>query len=158
MKLVLLIVESGKPPAWVETARAEYAAKISGFVSFEIKNLKSPSVDRDSSSVKTRREASLILGELDEKDMLVLFDEGGKQAKSSEEFSASVGRVLESGKSKIVFCIGGPYGFDESVRARAQMKWSLSALTLNHWVASITALEQVYRGLTILKGIPYHNR
>lgn len=157
MKLQLLILE-GKPPAWAEAARREYQEKISGFIPFEIKSLKSPSVDRDSAAVKTRKEAELILDQLDDKDMLVLFDEGGKLAKSSEEFSAALSRVLESGKSKIVFCIGGPYGFDESVRTRAQMKWSLSPLTMNHWLAAVTALEQIYRGFTILKGIPYHNR
>ncbi len=157
MKLVLLIVE-GKAPAWCESARQEYREKISGFIPFEIKSLKSPSVDRDSSAVKTRKEAELILDFLDEKDMLVLFDEGGKLAKSSEEFSSALSRVLESGKSRVVFCIGGPYGFDESVRSRAQMKWSLSPLTMNHWIAGVTAMEQIYRGLTILKNIPYHNR
>lgn len=157
MKLVLLIVE-GKAPAWAETARGEYVQKISGFIPFEIKSLKSPSVDRDSSAVKTRKEAELILDQLDDKDFLVLFDEAGKLAKSSEEFSTALSRVLESGKSKIVFCIGGPYGFDESVRQRAQAKWSLSPLTMNHWIAGVTALEQIYRGFTILKGIPYHNR
>jgi 23S rRNA (pseudouridine1915-N3)-methyltransferase len=69
-----------------------------------------------------------------------------------------LGRVLESGKSRLVFVIGGAYGFSDEVYARADMKWSLSALTFNHWLAQLAALEQVYRGLTILKGIPYHNR
>jgi 23S rRNA (pseudouridine1915-N3)-methyltransferase len=158
MKLVLLIVESGKPPAWVEAARADYAGKVSGFFPLEIKILKSPGVDRDSAAVKTRREAELILGALDERDLLVLFDEGGKQFKNSDEFSGALTRVVESGKGRAVFCIGGPYGFDESVRSRAQNKWSLSGLTFNHWVASVAGLEQLYRGFTIIKGIPYHNR
>jgi 23S rRNA (pseudouridine1915-N3)-methyltransferase len=157
MKLTLLILE-GKPPAWVASAREEYRAKIAGFQSFEIKSLKSPSAERDAAAVKTRKEAGLILGEIGEKDLLVLFDEGGKLAKTSEDFAAQLGRVLESGKGRAVFVIGGPYGFDERVRARADLRWSLSPLTLNHWVAAIAALEQLYRGFTILKGIPYHNR
>ena len=157
MKLVLLIVE-GKAPDWAQSARRTYIEKISAFKAFEIHTIKSPAVDRESSAVKTRNEAGLILKNLEEKDMLILFDEGGKLAKSSEDFAAQLGRVLESGKSKIVFCIGGAYGFDESVRKRAEQRWSLSPLTMNHWVAGLTALEQIYRGFTILKGIPYHNR
>ena len=157
MKIRFLILE-GKAPEWVATARKEYQAKISPFVAFEIRTLKSPSADRDSAAVKQKLEAELILKELGEKDLLVLFDEKGKLAKTSEEFSTSLSRVLESGKSTIVFCIGGPYGFADDIKKRSQMQWSLSPLTMNHWVAGLMALEQIYRGLTILKGIPYHNR
>ena len=157
MKLKFLILE-GKSPAWVTDARREYQAKISPFVPFEIKLLKSPNADRDSAAVKPRLEADLILRELDDKDMLVLFDERGKLSKTSEDFAANLSRVLESGKSTVVFCIGGPYGFADEVRKRSQMQWSLSPLTMNHWIAGLMALEQLYRGLTILRGIPYHNR
>jgi 23S rRNA (pseudouridine1915-N3)-methyltransferase len=158
MKLRFLILEGGKPPEWVATARADYAAKINPFVPFEIKLLKSPNADRDSADVKRKLEAELILRELDDKDLLVLFDERGKLSKTSEEFSVALSRVLESGKSNIFLCIGGPYGFADEVRRRAQSQWSLSPLTMNHWIAGLMALEQVYRGMTILRGIPYHNR
>lgn len=158
MKFRFLILEGGKPPEWVATARAEYAAKISPFVPFEIKLLKSPSADRDGADVKRKLEADLILRELGDKDMLVIFDERGKLAKTSEDFSASLSRILESGKANIFFCIGGPYGFAKEVKQRAQMQWSLSPLTMNHWIAGLMALEQIYRGLTIIKRIPYHNR
>lgn len=157
MKLKFLILE-GKPPAWVAEARAEYQSKINPFVSIEVKSLKSPSVDRDSSDVKRKREGALILRELDERDFLILFDENGKLTKNSEDFSATLARVLESGKACAVLCIGGAYGFSDEVHNRAQLKWSLSPLTMNHWLAQIAALEQIYRGLTILRGIPYHNR
>ena len=157
MKIKFLILET-KAPDWVNTARSEYVAKLKPFVNFEFKPLKSPNADRDSAAVKRKLEAELILKELGEKDMLILFDEKGKLAKTSEDFSATLARVLESGKSTIVLCIGGPYGFSDDVRKRAQMQWSLSPLTMNHWIASLMALEQIYRGFTILKGIPYHNR
>jgi len=158
MKFRFLILEGGKPPAWVATARSDYASKISPFVPFEIKLLKSPNADRDSAEVKRKLEAELILRELGEKDMLVLFDERGKLAKTSEDFSVGMSRVLESGKTNVFFCIGGPYGFAEEVKKRAQVQWSLSPLTMNHWIAGLMALEQIYRGLTIIRGIPYHNR
>lgn len=157
MKLNFLILE-GKAPAWVESARREYQAKISPFIKFEITSLKSPSADRDSLEVKRRLEGALILKQLSPKDMLILFDEHGKLAKTSEAFASTVAQVLESGKQQVVLCIGGPYGFAEEVKKRAQSTWSLSPLTMNHWLAQLVALEQVYRAFTISKGIPYHNR
>jgi 23S rRNA (pseudouridine1915-N3)-methyltransferase len=157
VKIKFLILET-KAPEWVNSARAEYVAKLKPFVNFEFKPLKSPHVDRDSAAVKQKLEAELILKELSDKDMLILFDEKGKLAKTSEDFSVILARVLESGKANVIMCIGGPYGFSEEVRKRAQMQWSLSPLTMNHWIASLMALEQIYRGFTILKGIPYHNR
>ncbi|MBX3020417.1 MAG: 23S rRNA (pseudouridine(1915)-N(3))-methyltransferase RlmH [Bdellovibrionales bacterium] len=157
MKLKFYIFET-KAPAWVETARAEYAAKISPFFAFEVQTLKSPSADRDSAEVKRRKEAEILLKQLDDRDLLILFDEGGKVFRSSEEFSDGLVRAVESGKARVVFCIGGPYGFSAEVKARAQMKWSLSPLTMNHWIAQLMALEQIYRGFTIMRGIPYHNR
>jgi len=156
MKLTFLILE-GKPPAWVESARRDYERKISPFIKFETKSLKSPSAERDSRDVKLKKEAELIFNQLDEKDMLVLFDEHGKLAKDSVDFAKTLSRVLESGKSRVVFCIGGPYGFAEAIHHRAASHWSLSPLTMNHWFAQLVALEQIYRGLTIIKGIPYHN-
>jgi len=157
MKIKFVIFET-KAAAWVETARAEYLAKLKPFIPIDIHTLKSPNVDRDNSSVKMKKEAELLFDLLDDKDMLILFDEGGKSIPTSEEFAKQLSRCLESGKATLVFCIGGPYGFDESVKSRSSFRWSLSGLTLNHWVAQIVALEQLYRGLTILKGIPYHNR
>lgn len=157
MKLRFLIFET-KSPAWVVEARDEYIAKIKPFFPFTIQTLKSPSADRDAASVKLKKEAELLFKNVSEKDFLVLFDEAGKSFPSSEDFSKQLTRCLESGKSEVVFCIGGPYGFDETLKSRAQARWSLSTLTMNHWVAQIMALEQIYRGLTILRGIPYHNR
>lgn len=157
MKVKFLILET-KAPDWVNSARAEYVAKLKPFANFEFKSLKSPNADRDSADVKRKLEAELILKELGDKDMLILFDEKGKLAKTSEDFSTALSRVLESGKSNIVLCIGGPYGFSEEVKKRANSQWSLSPLTMNHWIASLMALEQIYRGFTIIKGIPYHNR
>lgn len=157
MKLKFLIFET-KAPAWVEEARESYAAKIKPFLPIEVRTLKSPSNDRDNAEVKRAQEAKLLLAQLDDKDLLILFDEKGKSFPSSEDFAKQLSRVLESGKAHAVFCIGGPYGFADEVVQRSQYRWSLSGLTFNHWVAQVTALEQLYRGFTIVKGIPYHNR
>lgn len=157
MRLRLLIVET-KAPSWVADGRMEYLQKISPFVRMEIVHIKSPAGEREQSDVKRKKEGDLILKELDDREMLVLFDERGKPPKTSEEFADQLRRVLESGKQSVVLCIGGAYGFSDEVYSRAEMRWSLSSLTMNHWMAQLVALEQIYRGLTILKGIPYHNR
>lgn len=157
MKLKFLVFEN-KAAAWVEAARTDYVAKIKPFFPLEFVALKSPHAERENSEVKKRKEAELLFKHIGKKDHLILFDEAGKTFSASEDFAKALSRVLESGKAQTVFCIGGPYGFDESVLKRSAARWSLSGLTLNHWLAQIVALEQIYRGLTILKGIPYHNR
>jgi 23S rRNA (pseudouridine1915-N3)-methyltransferase len=157
VKLKFVIFETKAAP-WVEAARQEYVAKINPFFPLELVSLKSPHAERENAEVKKRKEAELLLKTLNEKDFLVLFDEAGKTFVSSEDFAKTLSRVLESNKAQIVLCIGGPYGFSESVVKRSSARWSLSGLTMNHWLAQVVALEQLYRGLTILKGIPYHNR
>lgn len=157
MRLKFVLFET-KAAAWVEEARAEYVAKLRPFMPLELISLKSPHAEREQAGVKKKKEAEILLKLLNERDLLVLFDEGGRTFPSSEELAKHLSRLLESGKACCVFVIGGPYGFDESVISRAAARWSLSGLTMNHWVAQIVALEQLYRGFTILKGIPYHNR
>lgn len=157
MRLELIVFET-KVPTWIKEARVEYVSKISPFLPLEIKSLKSPGADRDQAEVKRRLEGEMLLEEFDGRDFVVLFDENGKRSQSSIEFSEQLRRVTETGKQKTVFCIGGAYGFSDEVLRRSNAKWSLSPLTMNHWLAQIVALEQLYRGFTILKGIPYHNR
>ncbi|MGE4130634.1 MAG: 23S rRNA (pseudouridine(1915)-N(3))-methyltransferase RlmH [Bdellovibrionales bacterium] len=157
MKARFLAFES-KVPSWLKEARSEYVEKINPFVPLEWRGLKSPSTGRDQRDEKLRLEGEIWRKEITDKDLVILFDEGGKSFDSSEALARQLGRAMESGKSRILFCLGGAYGFDDATKARADHAWSLSKLTYNHWVAQICALEQLYRGFTILRGIPYHNR
>lgn len=156
MKLVFAAFET-KSPEWAQAARTEYVQKISHFLPLEWRPIKSPAIDRDDKSVKLKKEAELLFKILEPSDLLILFDEASTSFKSSHDFSEHLRRVTESGKSKVVFAIGGAYGFHPDVKKRAQHKWSLSLLTYNHWLAQLVALEQIYRGFTIIKGLPYHN-
>src|SRR5690606_17078793 len=119
--------------------------------------IKSKSKDRENSEDKKQAESEAILAKLQSGDTLILFDESGKNFKSSREFSENLVRVLESKSGRIVFLIGGPYGFTEALRKKAFARWSLSGLTMNHHIAQVAGLEQIYRALTIWKGLPYHN-
>jgi 23S rRNA (pseudouridine1915-N3)-methyltransferase len=157
VKAVFYSFETKTEP-WVEAAKIQYQKKIQPFFPLEIVSIKSPSLDRDDSALKKKAEAEKFAKLLKPNDFLVVFDEGGKEFKTSEKFSDELNRVLDRSPSRLVFLIGGAFGIDKAIVDKAQANWSLSGLTFNHWLAQIVALEQIYRGMTILKRIPYHNR
>lgn len=155
-QLSFLYIKSSKS-SWEQEALKTYTKKISGFKNFELKEIKSGSASRNERNRKIEADDLALLKNIDPSDYVIIFDENGKSFKDSEDFSKNLVKAMELGKSKIVFLIGGAYGFGEAVKARANQKLSLSDLTMNHHVAQIMALEQIYRALTIWKGIPYHN-
>ena len=156
MKAVFLYLQGSKEE-WSETASAKLEKKISYIVNFKIKALKSKSQPREQEADKKKQEELKILEAISKDDFVILFDERGKLHKNSRDFSAAIVKAIESGRQRIVFVIGGPYGFSQKAKDRADLLLSLSPLTLNHHVAKVTALEQVYRALTIWKNIKYHN-
>lgn len=87
---------------------------------------------------------------------MVLLDERGKQY-SSVEFAAYLEQRMVSGVKRLVFVVGGPYGFSEGVYARANDRVSLSRMTFSHQMVRMIFVEQFYRAMTILKGEPYHH-
>jgi 23S rRNA (pseudouridine1915-N3)-methyltransferase len=156
MKFVLLMMTTAKEP-WAQAAKDLYTQKINPFLPFEIKELKPKKSARTQKEYKLKEESELILDELSSDDFVILFDERG-QSISSEDFSRQIDKALSSSKKRTVFIIGGAYGVDQSVRARAQLIVSFSKMVMNHLVAQTVALEQIYRALTILRGLPYHNQ
>jgi 23S rRNA (pseudouridine1915-N3)-methyltransferase len=116
----------------------------------ELKNTKSISEDQQ----KTM-EGELILKQLQPSDTLVLLDEHGKELRSIE-----LAKWLEQKKQtakRLVFAIGGPYGFSKAVYDRANEQLSLSKLTFSHQMVRLVFTEQIYRACTIIKGEPYHH-
>ena len=103
-----------------------------------------------------RQEAPPILEALAKDDYLVLLDERGKSW-TSEQLSAFIGARASDSCRHLVFLIGGAYGVDESVRARAQFTWSLSTLVFPHQLVRLILSEQVYRACTILRNEKYHH-
>lgn len=102
-------------------------------------------------------EGEKILAQLQPSDYVILLDERGFEA-TSEEFAELLQRHMASGLKRLVFVIGGPYGFSKEVYARADRKMSMSRMTLNHEMVRLFFIEQVYRAMTILRGEPYHHR
>lgn len=155
MKFILLTCASAQED-WAEEAISSYTAKIKPFVPFEVKNLRLKKTGREDAAVKKRNDSDQILKELEDSDLVILFDEKGESL-DSKIFSQKLNQILQSGKKRVIWIIGGAYGVDERIVARANYKFSFSKMVMNHLVAQTVALEQIYRGFAILKNLPYHN-
>ncbi len=101
-------------------------------------------------------EGQMILKQLTDSDKIYLLDERGKEY-TSREFSSLLEREMGSGKKRLVFVVGGPYGFSKSVYERSDALLSLSKMTFNHEMVRLFFTEQIYRGISILNGLPYHH-
>ena len=97
-----------------------------------------------------------ILNRLQPGDYVVLLDDKGKQY-SSTEFARFMEKKSHSVPKRLVFVVGGPYGFSEAVYARANEKLSLSKMTFTHQMVRLVFVEQLYRAMTILNNEPYHH-
>lgn len=155
MKIVLLTIASAKED-WANLSKELYQKKISPFFTFEQIALKPKKSDRENAESKRVNDSARILEELTKDDFVILFDEKGREF-TSVEFAKKFESCLNLGKKRIVFIIGGAYGSSEELKEKANLKVSLSKLTFNHLVAETVALEQIYRALTIIKNLPYHN-
>ena len=134
------------------TKRLSFCIKFDLDIIPDIKNVKNLS-----ESQQKEKEGELILAKITPTDQLILLDENGKNF-SSVGFSAELQKKMNSGVKTLVFVIGGPYGFSDTVYAKAQGKISLSLMTFSHQMVRLFFIEQLYRGLTILKNEPYHNK
>jgi 23S rRNA (pseudouridine1915-N3)-methyltransferase len=101
-------------------------------------------------------EAKLILAAILPEDQLVLLDEKGKEY-SSVQFSNFIAQKQNASVKRLVFLIGGPFGFSETVYNRANFKISLSQMTFSHQMVRLFFVEQLYRAYSILKGEKYHH-
>ncbi len=103
-----------------------------------------------------QKEGDLIEKYLEKGDFLILLDENGKSY-TSIQFSKFFEKQLEMSHKRIIFLIGGAYGFSDAIYKRANSKLSLSDMTFSHQMVRLFAIEQIYRALTIMKGEPYHH-
>lgn len=157
MKIVLVSFVSSKE-TWFQEVKELYFKKINQHFLFEHLELKTPKRERDHSDLKKKLEADLVLKVLKPDDYVVLMDEGGRSL-SSVAFSQWLEKdvMMNSASKRVVFIIGGAYGVSDEVKKRARLKLQMGPWTFNHFVAQAVLLEQIYRALTLIKGIPYHN-
>ena len=133
-----------------------YTKRLQHYVSFDTITIPSKKNKSNSKEAAMQAEAKEIQKKLTPSDLVLLLDEKGKEY-SSVDFAKQVQKHLNMPGKKMVFIIGGPYGFAPEIRERAQQTLSLSKMTFNHQMARLFFLEQLYRTMTILKGEPYHH-
>jgi 23S rRNA (pseudouridine1915-N3)-methyltransferase len=135
----------------------DYSSRIKKYTVFEIltvpdlKNTKTMSSEEQKS-----REGLKILETIGKDDYVILLDERGKQFRTMA-FAALLEKIMMMSKKRLVFVIGGAWGFSEEVYRRADMQMSLSQLTFPHQMVRLLFLEQLYRAFTIIRGEPYHH-
>ena len=134
-----------------------YCQRITHYIPFsltvlpDLKSTKSLSDEQ-----QKQREGQMLLAAFQPSDAVILLDERGKEL-TSREFATFIDRKMVSGLKRLVFVIGGPYGFSQEVYARADGKLSLSRMTFSHEMVRLFFTEQIYRAMTIMRGEPYHH-
>ncbi len=136
----------------------EYQKRLSFYIKFDLEIIPDIKNVKNLSELQQKeKEGELILSKITSTDQLILLDENGKTF-SSLDFAQELQKKMNAGIKTLVFVIGGPYGFSETVYAKAHGKISLSLMTFSHQMVRLFFIEQVYRGCTILKNEPYHHQ
>ena len=156
MQLSLLVL--GKTDsAQIETEIKRYESRLKHYLPFELRVI--PDVRRGSKLTpeeQKRAEGIELLRYITPTDRVYLFDERG-ESYTSRAFATFIERAMVSGERRLVFIIGGPYGFSLEVYERADGQVSLSRMTFSHQMVRLFAIEQLYRAQTIIRGEPYHH-
>ncbi len=156
MQIELIVV--GKTDSKEVAALVEmYAKRVNHYCRFAITTLPDLRNTRSlSARQQNKSEGERILALINESDYVTLLDERGEELRSMQ-FAEWIGKRLTSGLRRLVFVIGGPYGFSDEVYARANHKLSLSRMTFSHQIVRAIFAEQIYRAFTILNNEPYHH-
>lgn len=136
----------------------DYKKRLGHYIKFSFETISDIKKAKNlSENQQKEKEGQLILNKLESSDRLFLLDEKGKDF-TSVQFANYLQKHMNSGVKKLIFVIGGPYGFSEEVYNRAQGQVSLSKMTFSHQMVRLFVIEQIYRGFTILRNEPYHHK
>ena len=156
MKVVLLCIGKTSKNFLIE-GEDEYVKRLKHYLKFEMKELPAVKASKNISEDEVKeKEAVLIQSYLKNGDTVILLDEKGKDF-TSVGFSKFLQKQFNRGGQRLVFIVGGPYGFSDKIYKIAESKISLSKMTFSHQMIRLFFIEQLYRGMTILKGEPYHH-
>ncbi|MGM9759568.1 MAG: 23S rRNA (pseudouridine(1915)-N(3))-methyltransferase RlmH [Parabacteroides sp.] len=156
MKIALVVIGKTDASYLVEAVR-EYKERLVHYVPFELEVIPDiKNVKNMSETQQKEKEGELILKFLQPGDYPVLLDEKGKEF-TSMQFAAYVEKKMHNVPKRLVFIIGGPYGFSEAVYQAATEKIALSKMTFSHQMVRLIFVEQIYRAMTILHHEPYHH-
>ena len=156
MKSLLLVIGKTDNP-YLATAVEDYLTRAARYAPLELRVV--PDL-RDARNLtheqQCQREGRELLRHIQPGDFVVLLDEGGREF-TSEEFAQWLQQRMSTLPRRLVFVIGGPYGFSPDVRAAAHATLSLSRMTFSHQMVRLIFVEQYYRALSILHKLPYHH-
>lgn len=143
--------------SFIQEGEAYYDNKLRHYIRFEKLELPDIKQAKNLSFEEIKQaEGKRIMEQLEANDIVVLLDERGNEFRSTA-FSKFLQQQMNKGLKRLVFVIGGAYGFSEDLYKRSQFKLSLSQMTFSHEMVRMLFIEQVYRAFTILKGEPYHH-
>lgn len=156
MKILLLQVDKTQDSYLTEGIDI-YTKRLKNYTSYDVSTIHVPKNVRQRSIAEQKtEEGRLILDHISNEDVLILLDENGKEY-TSVEFSAFISKKQNASVKRLIFLIGGPFGFSEKIYERANGKVSLSQMTFSHQMIRLFFAEQLYRAFTILKGEKYHH-
>lgn len=158
MKIQLIVVGKLKEKYFTDACN-EYIKRLGAFCNIsvtEVAEHKCPDSPSDADiAITLKNEGKRILDAIPDNAEVIALCIEGKQF-SSEKLADRIDLAAVQGKSCICFVIGGSWGLDEAVKARASLKFSMSEMTFPHMLARVMLLEQVYRAFSIIKGNKYH--
>lgn len=156
MKIILMAIGKTRSRLLADGVE-EYSGRINRYLPFETFFLPDVRTTRTMTEpMQKELEGQMMLERLQPSDYVMLLDERGVEM-TSREFAGFVDKRMSSGLKRLVFVIGGPYGFSPAMYERADAKLSLSRMTFSHEMVRLFFTEQVYRAMTILRGEPYHH-
>ena len=155
MEIVFLL--TGKTDSSdIQNLMEQYEKRLKHYSRFQIVEIKQIKLKSSEKGLLLMAEREAQLKALQDSDFLVLLDEKGNYW-SSRGFSEQLQKWMNTGPKRLVFLVGGAFGFHEDIRKRSQSSLSLSKMTFSHQIIRPIFLEQLYRAFTILKNEPYHN-
>lgn len=156
MKIALIVV--GKTDAaYLAEGIEVYRSRLVHYLPFEMQVIPDIKGAKNLSMNEQKvREGELIRKALTKDDYVVLLDEHGKEF-TSLQFASYLEKKMHTVPKRLVFIIGGPYGFSDAVYSAASERISLSKMTLSHQMVRLVCVEQLYRAMTILNNEPYHH-
>ena len=155
MNIKLIYISKNKSNN-IEFLVEDYEKKINHFISYSSLGLKNKKQKSEKKLIQ-KSESNLILKNIKNNDLVILLDEKGKEF-STKDFSKFMSDKMMNRTKNIVFIIGGAYGFSSEFKKKFKLKIALSKLTFSHDMARLFFSEQLYRSLTIINNIPYHNQ
>jgi 23S rRNA (pseudouridine1915-N3)-methyltransferase len=153
MKKIELVCIGGLKFKELKPIEQIFIKRINGYFKFSLIQMKD--IGLTDERLVREKEAEKIMKHLDRDDLVIGLDERGRQM-SSPEFSGFLSKQIDRARNRIVFIIGGYSGLSGTLDDRFDQKISFSSLTFSHDIFRIVFLEQLYRAITIMKGITYH--